>query len=280
MTIHELINLATKKLSKVSTSPSLDGEVLLSHVLDKPKEYLLANPDKQINPKIEKQFKILLTRRATGWPVSYITKTKEFGKLQLYVDKNVLIPRPETEGLVELVLKMIDRNKPLRILDIGTGSGNIIISLAKLLPIASSLFFASDISPKALAVAKKNAKLHKAKITFKQGSLLKPWSKQRFDVIVANLPYLEKETDPSTRFEPKGALIAKKKGLGLFEEFFNQLYTLSPIPYTLFLEIGLTQGPAIKKLAKKFLPDFQTKIYKDLFGKTRYVVLTKKSRPR
>jgi release factor glutamine methyltransferase len=274
MTIRDLINLGIKKLS-TSTSPALDTEVLLSHVLDKPKEYLLSNPDKPVSPKIEKQFKILLNRRLIGWPVPYITKNKEFGKLNFYVDKNVLIPRPETEGLIELVMSQISKLKsPIRILDIGTGSGNIIISLAKqLLPDAHCLFFASDLSAKALVVAKKNAQLHKAKITFKQGSLMEPWNKQHFDVIVANLPYLEKETDSSTHFEPKNALIAKSKGLSLYEQLFKQISILSPKPYTLFFEIGHNQGLPIKKLAKKFLPAFRVNIYKDMFGKSRFAVL-------
>lgn len=269
MTIQELIKSAIKKLSN-SASPSLDGEVLLSHVLDKPKEYLLANPDKKIWPEDEKKFRVLLNRRSKGWPVPYLTNKQEFRGLKFHIDKNVLIPRPETEGLVEIVLKYI-HNKNLKILDIGTGSGAIIVSLAKNL---QGKFFASDISLKALKIAGQNAKDHKVQITFKQGSLLKPWKKQQFDIIVANLPYLSRQTDPSTKFEPKNSLIAKKNGLGLFEQLFRSLpSSLHSLPSFIFLEIGHSQAAAINKLAKKYLPAYQTKIYKDLSGRNRYAVL-------
>jgi release factor glutamine methyltransferase len=268
MTISELIKFAIKKLG---TSNALDAEVLLSHVLDKPKEYLVTNPEKEIKPKAEQKFKTFLARRTSGWPVAYLTKTKEFHKLKLHVDKNVLIPRPETEELVEIVLEKIKDKRNLSILDIGTGSGNIIISIAK--KTKANIFYASDVSKKALIVARKNAKTHNAKITFKQGSLLKPWGKKHFDIIVANLPYLEKETDSSTRFEPKTALIAANKGLKLYEELFKQARHRSPVTCCLFLEIGHDQGLAIKKLAAKLLPAFKVQVYKDLSLKDRFARL-------
>ncbi len=273
----------------------------MSHVLDRPKEYLLTNPEKIVDPKLEKKFLTLLNRRLLGWPVAYITKVKEFHKHKFYVDKHVLIPRPETEGLVDLALKAIKnvQSKPIRILDVGTGSGNIIISLAKALrrdpELNSGLrfqYFASDISPKAIAVAKKNAKKHKVKIKFADGNLLEPWGKQNFDVIVANLPYLAKLVDKSTKHEPIGALIAAKKGLKLYEELFKQI-SYGPslrkqgskikiphqvrdgteLPEFILLEIGKDQGGPIKKLAKNLLPEYACKIHKDLFGRTRYAML-------
>ncbi|MBX4187141.1 MAG: peptide chain release factor N(5)-glutamine methyltransferase [Candidatus Doudnabacteria bacterium] len=276
MTIHDLINLGIKKLSTISTSPALDSEVLLSHVLDKTKEYLLTNPNKMVDPKLEKKFLTLLSRRLLGWPVAYMAKSKEFYKHKFYVDKRVLIPRPETEGLIELVLKYV-KNKPQRILDIGTGSGNIIISLAKALGKRFN-YFASDISPKAIAVAKKNAKLHQVKIKFADGNLLEPWGKQKFDVIVANLPYLAKLVDQSTKFEPIGALVAAKRGLKLYEELFKQISFRQLSPSAIFLEIGRDQGLAIKKLAQKILPAYEAKVYKDLSGRNRYCQLIKKTR--
>jgi release factor glutamine methyltransferase len=287
MTIQELIQIAIKKL-KNSTSPELDGEVLLSFVLKKPKEYLFAHPKKQVNPKSEKAYLRLINNRLLGRPVAYLTKHKEFFGLDFYVDKNVLIPRPETEGLVELVLGSLKiENRKLKILDIGTGSGCIIVSLAKKLstlhPHPSPLFFASDISPQAIKVAKKNAKTHKTKVAFGVGNLLKPWGDENFDVIVANLPYLAHESDISTRFEPKSALIAAEKGLKIYEELFKSLRevrsdrrtTKQSLPFAIFVEIGHDQGSMIKKLAKKFLPAYRTKTYKDLFGRTRYASLEK-----
>ncbi len=273
MTIHDLINLGIKKL-KTSPSPALDSEVLLSHFINKPKEYLLTNPHKKVDPKLEKKFLTAINRRLLGWPVAYLIKEKEFYKLKFYVDKKVLIPRPETEGLVDLTIKFArsSKNDRFKILDLGTGSGNIIVTLAKMMG-SKYQYFASDISPQAITIAQKNAKLHKVKVKFADGNLLEPWGKQRFDIIVANLPYLAKLVDPSTKYEPLGALVAAKKGLKLYEELFKQIRPLSTKPHALFLEIGRDQGHLIKKLAAKLLPVYKTRVYKDLFGRDRYGVL-------
>ncbi len=275
MIINDLINLGIKKLT-TSPSAALDAEVLLSYALGKPKEYLLTNPNKKIDPKQEKKFLTLINRRLLGWPVAYLIQSKEFYNLKFYVDKKVLIPRPETEGLIDLVRLASNYKKSISILDIGTGSGCIIISLVKSLG-SKNKYFASDISPKAIQVAKKNAKLHRVKVTFGDGNLLGPWGDQQFDVIVANLPYLAKLVDESTKFEPVGALIAAKKGLKLYEDLFKQIKKTETYPKFIFLEIGRNQGSLIKKLAKKILPAYKTKISKDLFGRTRYVSLQKLS---
>ena len=107
MNIHDLIKLGQTKLLATSDSPALDSEVILSHVLDRPKEYLLTNPSLPVDPQLEKKFVSLLNRRFLGWPVAYLTNQKEFYGLKFYVDKNVLIPRPETEGLVDLAIEQI-----------------------------------------------------------------------------------------------------------------------------------------------------------------------------
>jgi release factor glutamine methyltransferase len=298
MTIQELIQIAIKKLknstpASTRTSPELDGEVLLSFVLKKPKEYLFAHPKKQVNPKSEKAYLRLINNRLLGWPVAYLTKHKEFFGLDFYVDKNVLIPRPETEGLVELT---IDKIKDLRLKikekktkdprhwhRLGMHYYFLAKKLSTLYPKPSTRFYASDVSPQAIKVAKKNAKTHKTKVAFGVGNLLKPWGDENFDVIVANLPYLAHESDISTRFEPKSALIAAKKGLKIYEELFKSLRevrssdrtTKQSLPFAIFVEIGHDQGGMIKKLAKKFLPAYRTKTYKDLFGRTRYASLEK-----
>ncbi|HTL39694.1 MAG TPA: hypothetical protein VL306_02690, partial [Methylomirabilota bacterium] len=113
-------------------------------------------------------------------------------------------------------------------------------------------------------------------VTFKQGSLLKPWKNKHFDIIVANLPYLAQQTDPSTKFEPKPALIAKNKGLALYQELFQKLSYLPSPPSSIFLELGHDQAKPIKKLAANFLPAYEIKISKDLAGRTRYAYLAKR----
>ena len=287
MTVRELLNFAIKKLSKSSNSPSLDAEVLLSHLLDKPKEYLLTNPNQIVAPRVEKQFNILLHRRLKGWPVAYLNNQKEFFGLKFYVDKHVLIPRPETEGLVELVLaKVKSKKEKLKILDLGTGSGAIIITLAKkassLRPPPSPLLFASDISKSALEVAKRNAKQHKVKITFKLGSLRQPWPNQIFDIIVANLPYGWKQWKNNTsadtiglKFEPPIALFTEDNGLKLIKDFLVQVSKLKHLPNLIILEFDPRQIKQIKKLAHQLLPAYKIKISKDLAGRDRYAVLSR-----
>jgi len=307
----------------------LDAEVLLAHVLKKSRVDIFVRTDTFVHKAQTQKFQRLVKKRQAGWPVAYLTNEKEFFGLKFYVDKNVLVPRPETEGLVELALaKIKDQKSKIKILDIGTGSGCIIISLAKsLFAYSRELdheYFASDISTAALKVARKNARLHKVHISFKQSDILEGWparhlpdtlslsrragasdksskqgvaggKNQHFDIIVANLPYLASLSDPSTQFEPKQALIAQKKGLALIEKLFKQIAWInnSPqpplnlrgggpdlsgpgalLPKYVFLEIGHDQGTKIKNLAKKFLPGFDTKISKDLFGQARYAVLS------
>lgn len=289
MTIRELLVHATIKLRNKSTSPALDAQVLLCYVLKKPKEYLFMEHESWIMNQTAKKFLKLVAFRKKGWPVAYLTGKKEFFGLNFFVNKNVLIPRPETETLVELILEYSQNVRPhksgvsraLKILDIGTGSGCIIISLAKhlynLSPTTYNLFYASDVSKKALAVAKRNARHHKVRITFKRGDLLEPWKNRRFDIIVANLPYLPRVEDPSTKFEPKKALVAKKQGLELIEKLFDQIRKSVPIRTSvkyIFLEIDPRQATKIKNLARRYLPGYKTKIYKDLSGKNRFATLT------
>jgi release factor glutamine methyltransferase len=284
MTIKEVLQLGYKK-----TKSTLDSEVLLSFILKKPKEYLFTNHETCITYQEERKFKKLIIKRQTGWPVAYLTNHKEFFGLDFKVNKHVLIPRPETETMVELILSRIMYhlscnkipNSKFRILDIGTGSGNIIISLAQfynLQPTTYNLkFYASDVSKKALTVAKSNARKYNLQIKFKQGSLLTPWKNQTFDVIVANLPYLLKLTHPSTKYEPKKALLAKRKGLALIEELFKQIRSYSlirPFVDSIFLEFDPRQKTQIKKLADKYLPTFKQTVYKDLFGKPRFLLLS------
>lgn len=313
--------LTIKELLIFSSKKTLDSDILLSYVIKKPKSFLYTHPETKLNKFQIKKFKQLVKKRSEGVPVAYLTSQKEFFGLNFFVNKNVLIPRPETETLVELALSVISKQKTVnRILDLGTGSGCIIISLAKMLnnfstrqvirpdlveeqggpllavrarPSFSSwgvenYFYASDISAKALAVAKKNAKKHKAKVTFKQGSLLDPWKNQHFDIIVANLPYLAKLENPSTKFEPRNALIASKQGIGLYERLFKQISSLREVrsfdpttkqsqPWSVFVEFDPRQASKIKNLANKFLPEYKITFQKDLSGRTRFALVQKSS---
>lgn len=178
---------------KESKIPShiLDSEILLSKVLNKPREKILINLDQEINKKNITIFKKYLTRRSKKEPIAYILKEKEFFSKKFYVNKDTLIPRPETEILIEKLLKIFGK-KRISILDIGTGSGCIIISL--IINLKDSVGEGIDISKKAIQVARKNALKYKIlnRINFKTKPMDNIFGK-RFDLIVSNPPYIEKK---------------------------------------------------------------------------------------
>jgi release factor glutamine methyltransferase len=284
MTIRQALNFGSGELEHASTSPVLDSEVLLSWALNRDKNYLFANPEKILSPSLADCYKNLIAKRKTGMPVAYLTGRKDFFGLDFIVTPDVLIPRPETETLVEEVLKILKKiKKPVATLDIGTGSGAIIVSLAKKLK-NNNTYFASDISEKALRIARQNAKKHRVKITFRQGSLLKPWKTKRFDVIMANLPYGWKQWKNNTsaqtvglKFEPQEALFTSEQGLLLIKNLMQEIGERSKKPQLLALEFDPRQSREIKKLAKLYLPEFNLRICSDLAGKHRVGLFIPKS---
>jgi release factor glutamine methyltransferase len=294
MTIAELLKEARKKIG------ALDAELLLAKVLKKSREFLITNLDKKITNSQFSVFNKLIRQRAKGVPVAYLVGHKEFYGLDFIVNKHVLVPRPETELIVECVLdKLRIRNYELGIMnatliDVGTGSGCIAISIAK--SIQTLIVVATDTSKKALKVAKKNALLHDTKIKFLHGNLLEPILNSSFInhnssfIITANLPYLTEEqykSEPSIQHEPKQALVADKDGLAHYEQLLKQIrqlvrnYELGVMSY---LEIdprqtapersdgGLaSQSERITTLIKKYLPSAGIEIKKDLAGQDRMV---------
>lgn len=231
-TIKEAQVSATQKLDKIGIdSSALDTDVLLSFVLKKPKEFLYTYPEKKLTASQIKKYNFLIKKRIKKMPIAYLIGHKEFFGLNFYVDKNVLIPRPLTESLVEAVIKEI-KNKKAIIADIGTGSGCIAIALKKHLPQAT--IYAVDISVAALKVAKKNARKHHAKIIFKKGNLLDPIKKIKIDYIVANLPYLKVgQIKDELIYEPKTALLGGDKYI---KKLLRQIKNLSHSPKKIFLE--------------------------------------------
>lgn len=205
-------------------------------------------------------------------PYQYIKGWVEFYKLKFKVTPDVLIPRPETELLVDMVLKTIN-HKPYTIYDIGTGSGNIAIALAKNLPNAKVI--ATDISPKALQVAKENAKFHKVKIKFIKSDLLDQVKKQ-VDIIVSNLPYIPSSRipylDSSIKdFEPKIALNGGPDGFSLYRKLFKQMQKRK---FKIFVgEIDYSHGDLALHEAQKYFPDAQIEVKKDLSHKQRILVI-------
>lgn len=308
MTIKELLQKSVKILvAKNISSASLDAEILLLHVLAKSKNkpklfnrdraWLYAHSDYDLAPKQEALFLKLIARRALFEPIAYIVNKKEFFGLDFFINKDVLIPRPETEILVENALKEIlenlksDKNKKIVIADIGTGSGAIAISIAKILKdqnhLKQTTIFATDISAPALKIARKNAKNHNCdkNIIFKKGNLLQALPKNtKINFLLANLPYvgndyyyqwqwLKNGGAPSEfheiKHEPKISLLAKKNGLEYYNNFFPALSEYLAKNAKIFLESDPFQIPAIKKLAKKHLPKHRITVIKDLRGLKR-----------
>ena len=214
-------------LKKISNSPFLDAEVLLSHVLKKDRTFLFTYPEKKLTSAQERKIKSLVVRRKKHEPIAYIIGHKEFYGLNFFVNHDVLIPRPETEKLIEQVISF-SNNKNIKICEMGTGSGCIAIALARNLPKAQIL--ATDISRSALKIAKINAKRHKVlkQIQFIHSDLFsKIPPRIRFNIIIANLPYLSQKqyenTQPEIKnFEPRLALVGGKTGMEIYKKLLQQ----------------------------------------------------------
>lgn len=251
MTIKEVLIKATKELKRAKIdSSTLDADVLLSYLLKKPKEYLYAHPEKILTDKQQKKYNQLIKKRANRMPAAYLTDQKEFYGLNFYVDQNVLIPRPFTERLVEGVLQEAkkNKNKKITIADIGTGSGCIAIAVKKYLPQAT--LYATDLSPKALTVAQKNARQHKLPIQFFQGDLLEPIKDKKIDYLLANLPYLKSnQIKKELKYEPRQSMVGS---LNDIKRLLRQINKLKKQPVRIFLEIDKRQEKAVAEVIKKY----------------------------
>ena len=254
----------------------MEIEILLSKILGKTKEFLYMNPERKLSRYQVRKLSSLVERREKGEPMAYILGYKDFYGLRFIVNKHVLVPRPETEEIVHKVYQVHKVREPLRILDVGTGSGAIIVSLATSFSNLSPLTYhltASDVSPAALEVAKKNAKIHNTKIKFIKSDLFKNIS-GRFDVIVSNLPYVPKNVYRSKidnlKWEPKLALVDTVRDFDLYKKFFEQIpYHLHP-KSLIYLEMDPKTKPHITSYVKKYLPGWQVKFTKDLNDLWRY----------
>ena len=267
MMIQKLLSGGYQKLKNINISSApLDAELLLSFVLKKPRAWILAHPETKLTSRQQADFDKLIAWRAPGVPLAYLTREKGFYERTFYVDERVLVPRPETEMIIdELKIKNYKLGITTTIVDVGTGSGCIIITAAKELKKYKNLkFFATDISKNALTVARKNAKLHGVakKITFLHGNLLAPiLQNKKFSapnsqlLILANLPYLtpaEIKILPTIQYDPQLALDGGTDGLGIYRELAEQIKTIHrqypKMPIALIAEISDTQGEAMKKI--------------------------------
>lgn len=252
MKIQTWLNDNQKILLKAGIkSACLDTELILAKTLGKPRTYLLAHGDMTISTPQLQMANALIKRRKKEEPIAYLFSEKEFYGRNFYVNKSVLIPRPESEDIINSLFelkKMFAKNA--KVIDVGTGSG--ILAITTKLEFPDMDVTASDVSDSVLQIAQKNASTFKANITFKQQFLLNDGT-NLYDIIIANLPYVDKswtDTSKSIEFEPPEALFAKNGGLDLIFGLIKQTDTSLRSGGLLLLESDPTQFTRIKKVAK------------------------------
>jgi release factor glutamine methyltransferase len=259
--------------------PEAESELLLGHVLKQSKEFLYAHPDRNLTKSQKLKFRKLLKARQVGWPIAYLLGYKDFYGLRFKVTRSTLIPRPESEWLVDKALKILGSqryraarlNSNNKILDIGTGSGCLAIAIKKNCPRVD--LTAIDISQKALTVTKQNAKAHKVAIKFKKQNLLQG-DKTKYDLIIANLPYVPKKDylklQDNLRFEPKSALVDSRQDFWLYEQLLKSVPDHLSERGQLLLEIDPSMKPLLEKFCKKNIPEAKLIFTNDLHKLWRF----------
>lgn len=252
---------------------SLEAEILLRHVLNLSRAQFYLQLGRGLTTQQKQTFRELVQRRLTGEPTAYITGHREFFGYDFYVDRRVLIPRPESELLVEKAFNIADSRIIDTIADIGTGSGAIAVILAVRLPKAK--VYATDISADALEVARLNAEKHGVlnRITFRHGDMLEPLP-EPVDLIIANLPYVRKAEIPQTgplSYEPRSALDGGDAGLDKITALCHQASGKLRPDGNLLLEIGQGQAEAVVSLLRRLFPSAQIEVTRDPGGIERVV---------
>ncbi|WP_297527486.1 peptide chain release factor N(5)-glutamine methyltransferase [Thiohalobacter sp.] len=251
-TLREVLRLAAARLEGRSDSPGLDAEILLAHVLGRPRSHLHAWPEAELDEAAALRFSALIEHRAAGKPVAHLVGQREFWSLPLEVTPDTLIPRPETELLVEALLERLPAGQPAHILDLGTGSGAIALAVRHERPLWTVT--AVERAPAALAVARRNARRLGLTIDWREGNWFVPVSGERFTAIVSNPPYVA-EADPhldqgDVRHEPRAALAAGPEGLDDLEHIISGAPAHLEPGGWLLLEHGMDQAEAVASLLK------------------------------
>lgn len=276
MRLGESLAQLVQRLAATTDSPQSDAQVLACEVLGRTRAWLLAHPEYELSRQQQQRFDELAARLAAGEPLPYLLGRWEFYGLELIVTPAVLIPRPETELLVEQALAWLAQRSPAQktlAADVGAGSGCIAVSLAVHCPALQIL--ASDISPAALQVARANVHRHQVtqQVVCVQADLL-PAFRSPFDLICANLPYIPEGALPSlqpARWEPRLALAGGQDGLELYRRLLSQLPAALAPGGLLLLEVEETLGKAVLELALQALPQARLELLQDLAGKDRLV---------
>jgi release factor glutamine methyltransferase len=283
--LRQALNTAVERLTAAHVPSSrMNAELLIMFTLDCGRAYLYAHPERELTPDEMQRYDDALSRRSTGMPAQYITGHQEFWGLDLIVSAAVLIPRPETEQLVETVLELarpmvVERRapSPVRIVDVGTGSGAIALALAKELP--SAEIHATDISPEGLEVARANAARHEltSRIDFQRADLLGGFPPASFDFVVSNPPYVGESEEDSVqlevrKFEPRNAVFAGPTGLEVIERLMPQAREALRPGGWLVCEISGTIADRVRHLLSSW---DEVEIRNDLQGIARVAIARK-----
>ena len=258
------------------TEPNLKSRLLMQFILNKPRSYLIVNDEQILTLRQEVDYFKGIKKLKQGIPLQHITHMQEFMKMNFYVDNDVLIPRPDTEILVEEVIKIAKNNNLTKILDLCTGSGAIAVSLAKY--IENSEITAIDISPKAIRVGKLNAKNNNVEnqITFIESNLFERISQEKYDIIVSNPPYIKKQVIDTLNIEvqkePLIALDGGEDGLDFYRKIVKESYKYLKKYGYLCLEIGYDQKIDVIELIENEEKYQDTYSKKDLYGNDRIIV--------
>lgn len=278
MNIKELLVYAVKTLEKTSNSAYLDSRLLLSHSLKISFEELILNYERIVKKEDKEIFLKLLSRRQNLEPIAYILEEQGFYKYKFYVNKNVLIPRPETELIIENFItdyKKNFNNQKIKILELGTGSGAIAVSLKK--ECNNLEITATDISENALNIAKKNAdKNNTGDINFIKSDWYKSIPQSKFKYIISNPPYIDIEEEDimsieTKKYEPHLALFSEQQGILSYKEIINQASKYLDSDGKILLEIGYNQGKKVGDILKEY--NFNNfRIIKDLSNHDRLII--------
>ncbi|MEO8002798.1 MAG: peptide chain release factor N(5)-glutamine methyltransferase [Arenimonas sp.] len=246
--ISELLREAASQIE--SETPRLDAELLLGFILKRNSAWFLAHGDDDLAPAPEAEFQLLLARRKSGEPIAHVLGSRGFWSLDLAVTADTLIPRPETELLVELAISKFSPDKKFRMLDLGTGTGAIALAIAG--ECKNAEVAAVDKSEKALAVAKANGVRNKLDVEFRQSDWFSALTDRKFDLIISNPPYIA-ERDPhlvqgDVRFEPSSALVSGHDGLDDIRLIISQAPQYCSPQAWLMIEHGFDQGEKIRAL--------------------------------
>lgn len=277
MTIKETLNKGMIMLkSNHIDSPKLKARLLLQYILKRPRQYLIVYDNEPITKKQQWEYFVNIEKLSQGIPLQHITHSQEFMKMDFYVNENVLIPRPDTEILVEEVIKIANKFENPKILDLCTGSGAIGISIAKY--VKNSKIYAIDVSEKALEVAKMNAKNIgvEEKIEFIKSDLFENIGKIKFDIIVSNPPYIKNGDigylSEEVQKEPKLALEGGIDGLEFYRKIAKQAIDYLKLGSYLCLEIGYDQKIDVIEIIENENKYVDTYSKKDLYGNDRIII--------